>query len=98
MRQLARDQIRLAAARAEADHADLAAGVRLRAQEVDGSGHIPEHLLVEYSDALTHLGDHRLVGAVTDPEIEARRHGGIDCTVESAGDPPRPPTPATPPV
>src|SRR6202043_1989109 len=96
MRQLARHQISLPATRAEADHADLAAGMRLRAQEVDGSGHIAEHLLVRNAAALAHLGDDRLVGAVADPEIEARRHSGIAVMGEFARDLPGPFVPARP--
>ena len=86
MRKLARHQVCLPAARAEADHADLAAGMRLRAQEVDRTRDIAEHLLVGNAAALANLGDDCLVGAVADPEIEARRHGGIAVMGEFAGD------------
>src|SRR6476619_4234727 len=60
--------------------------MRLRAQEVDGSGHIPEHLLVWDAAALADFGDHRLVGAVADPEIEAGRDRGIAVMGKFAGD------------
>jgi hypothetical protein len=86
MRQFAGRQISLPPAGAKSDHADLAAGMRLRAQEVDGASHIAEHLLVRNAAALAHLGDHRLVGAVADPEIEARRYGRIAVMSELAGD------------
>src|SRR5271165_16037 len=86
MGELAGDEIGLPPAGAEADHADLAAGMRLRAQKVDRTGDIAEHLLVRNAAALAHLADHRLVRAVADPEIEARRHRGITMMSEFAGD------------
>ena len=60
--------------------------MRLRAQEVDRTRDIAEHLLVGNAAALANLGDDCLVGAVADPEIEARRHGGIAVMGEFAGD------------
>src|SRR5215472_14931832 len=77
VREFTRHEIGLAPARAETDYADLAAGMRLRTQEVDGAGYIAEHLLVRYAAAFADLGHHRFIGAVADPELEARRHRGI---------------------
>src|SRR6516164_10520126 len=86
MRELAVDEISLPAAGTEADHADLLAGMRLRAQEIDRAGHVAEHLLVRNAAALADFGDHGLVRAVTNPEIEARRDRGIPVMGKFAGD------------
>src|SRR5215471_7326280 len=86
MGELAGNEISLPPAGAKADHADLAAGVRLRAQEVDGTCHIAEHLLVRDAAAFADLGDDLLIAAVADAEIEARRHRGVAVMSEFAGD------------
>src|SRR6516164_651906 len=86
MRQLAGHQISLPPAGAEADHADLTAGMRLRAQEVDRTCHIAEHLIVRDAAAFTHLGNHLLLRAIADTEIEARRDCGIAVVREFACD------------
>ena len=51
--------------------------MRLRAQEVDRPGYVAEHLVVRDAAAFADFRHHRLIRAVTDPEIEARRHRGI---------------------
>src|SRR5271170_5318844 len=86
MRQLAGDEIGLPPAGAEADDTDLAAGMRLRAQEVDRTGHVTQHLLVRDAAALAHFVDDRLLRSIADPEIKARRHRGIAVMCEFAGD------------
>ena len=68
--------------------------MRLRTQEIDGTGHIAEHLLVRNTPAFAHFGDDRLVGAVANPEIEAGGHRGIAVMGEFAGDLARPFIPA----
>src|SRR5215470_12973774 len=86
MGELAGDEIGLPAAGAEADHTDLLAGMRLRTQKVDRAGHIAEHLLVGDAAAVADLLDHRLVGAIADPEIEAGCYRGITVMSEFARD------------
>ena len=84
--ELAGDEVSLPAARAEPDDPDLLAGMRLRAQKVDRTGDIAEHLLVGYAAAVADLLDHRLVGAVADSEIEAGGYRGVAVMSKFAGD------------
>src|SRR5665213_205683 len=79
-------EVGLAAARAEADDADLAGRVALLAQEGDRAGDVADDLVVGVAAVAAHLGDHRLVGAVADPAIEARRDRGIAVMGEFARD------------
>src|ERR1700745_3002799 len=58
--------------------------MRLRAQEVDRPGYVPEHLVVRDPAPFADLRHPRLIRAVTDPEIEARRHRGIAVVGEFA--------------
>src|SRR5215472_12616420 len=58
--------------------------MRLRTQEVDGAGHIAEHLLVRYAAAFADLGHHRFIGAVADAEIKVWRRRRIAVVGEFA--------------
>jgi hypothetical protein len=78
-------EIRVPPARAEADHADLAVDVRLRAQELHGARDVAQHLLV--GDAARGAYARADVIGASGPfaEIEMRRDGRKSMMRELAG-------------
>ena len=60
--------------------------MRLLAQKSDRTGDVADDLVVGVAAVAAHLGDNRFVGAVADPEIEARRDRGIAVMGQFAGD------------
>src|SRR5262249_54084239 len=69
------DEIGVAAARAEADHADLAVGVRLRPQEGRAGAGVAHHLLVGDAASRTHARADVIGAAGSFAEIEVRCDG-----------------------
>ena len=67
------DEIGMASARTEADHADLAIGVGLRAQEFHTAGDIAHHLLVGHAAGRAHPRADVIGTAGAVAEIEMRR-------------------------
>ena len=78
-------EIGVAPAGAEADHADLAVGIGLRAQELHAAGDVAHHLLVGDAAGRAHARAHVVRAAGAFAEIEVRRDGRQSVMGELAG-------------
>src|SRR5207302_8013989 len=77
VREATGDQVGVAAARAEADHADLPAGVRLGAQEAHRARDVPDDLDVGHAPLGAGAGGEVVRAAGPQPRVEVEADRGV---------------------